>query len=105
LSRYLIATLEIKPAAMGRWLETMGVMQEILTGVGWRLVGAYNLRSGLAGTVIDIWEMSDLEQLDVGFAALAQDPRWPQIQAGLSESIIRETVQFADSLSFPAPAG
>ncbi len=85
---------------MARFIETVAMMKEVLTAAGWSLKGAYNLRSGLAGTVINVWELADLEQLDVGFAALARDPRWPQIQAALAELVIRETVAFADALPY-----
>jgi hypothetical protein len=103
LSRYLIANIEVKLSEMPRFVETLGKMRAILTAAGWRLEGSYSLRSGLAGTVINIWELKDLEQLDVGFGALAMSPEWPEIQAALAEVVIRETVNFADALPYATP--
>ncbi len=103
MSRYLIATIEVKSSGRALFAQTMGVMQSILTAAGWKLAAAYSLRTGLLGTVIDVWELGDFDQVDVGFAALAQDPRWPDLQAALAETIVRETLAFADSLTYPAP--
>ncbi len=102
VSRYLIANIEVKLAEMGRFVETVGIMKAILTAAGWRLVGGFNLRTGLAGQVTNVWELADFDQLDVGFGALAADPRWPQIQAALGVAVIRETVNFADAVDYPA---
>lgn len=55
--------------------------------------------------MINVWRLADLEQLDVGFAALARAPGWPEIQAALAELVIRESVAFADALSYPPPPG
>ena len=104
MSVRLIATLEVRLPLLGRFIETVSVMRQILAGGGWTLVAGYNLRSGLAGTVINIWEMADFNQVDAGFAALAADPRWPAISASLAECVIRETVQLADPLDYPPPA-
>jgi hypothetical protein len=102
VSRYLIAHIDVRLSEMGRFVETVGIMKEILTAAGWRMVGGFNQRTGLAGQVINIWELADFDQLDVGFGALAMDLRWPQIQAVLAEAVIRETVDFADALNYPA---
>ena len=101
MSRYLIANIEVKLSEMGGFIETVGMMKEILTAAGWRLVGGFNLRTGLAGQVMNVWELADFDQLDVGFGALAADPRWPRIQTGLAAAVIRETVNFADALDYP----
>ncbi len=102
MSRYLIAHIDVRLADMGRFRETVGVMKQILTAAGWRMVGGFSQRTGLAGQVINIWELADFDQLDVGFGALAMDPRWPKIQATLADVVIRETVNFADAVDYPA---
>ncbi len=104
MSRYLIANIEVRQAEFGRFAETMGAMREILTKAGWALVNSYTMRTGVAGSVLNIWRLNDLEQIDAGFAALALDPRWPTIQATLAQVVIRETVNFADDLGYPTPA-
>ncbi len=104
MSRYLIANIEVKQAEFGRFVETMGVMREILTRAGWALVNSHMMRTGVAGTVLNVWRLDSLEQIDAGFGALALDPRWPTIQATLAEVVLRETVNFADDLAYPAPA-
>lgn len=39
MSRYLIATIDVKLSGMGRFVETMGAMKAILTAAGWSLAG------------------------------------------------------------------
>lgn len=104
MSVYLIATIEVKGAGFARFSQAMADMIPILESVGWKLASAYALRTGLLGTVIDVWEMADFNQINVGMAAVAQSPKFPQIQDALQDTIIKETLVLADKLTYPAPA-
>ncbi len=104
MSVYLIATIELKSGAMPKFAPTMAQIVSIVETVGWKLHGAYALRTGKVGTVIDVWELPDMNHMDAGFAAIAQDPRFAAIQAALGECIIQESLAFADALVYP-PAG
>ncbi len=101
VSVYLIANIEVKAGAMPRFMAALGEIVPLVEAVGWKLVSAYALRTGLLGTVIDIWEMSDHNQMNVGFAAIAASPRFSDIQASLQETVLRETLSFADALIYP----
>jgi hypothetical protein len=101
MSVYLIATIEVKAGAMDRFKAALGEIIPIVGGAGWKLVNAYALRTGQLGTVIDIWEMPDFNHLNLGMAAIAQSPRIADIQAALQDSIIKETISFADKLVYP----
>lgn len=104
MSVYLIAHLEVRAGAMDRFTWAVGEMKPILESVGWRLAGAYLTRVGQLGMVIDIWEMADFNQMNVGWGAVAMSPRFPDIQAALQEAVAKETLSFADAMEFPISA-
>jgi hypothetical protein len=103
MSVYLIATIEVKGSGFAAFSGAIGEMIPILESVGWRLASAYSLRTGQLGTVIDIWELDDFNHMNVGMAAIAQSPRFPQIQAVLQDTILKETLCLADKLTYPKP--
>ena len=101
MSVYLIATIELKSGAMARFAPVMSQIISIVETVGWKLAAAYSLKTGKVGTVIDVWELPDANHLDLGFAAIAKDPRVGSIQAVLQDSIIQESLVLADRLLYP----
>ena len=103
MSVFLIATIELKSGAMPKFAPTMAQIVSIVEAAGWKLAAAYALKTGKVGTVIDVWELPDANHLDLGFAAIAKDPRFASIQAALQECIIQESLAFADRLIYPAP--
>lgn len=105
MSVYLHVTLEIHAAGLARFLDGMGeVATPFLEGQGWRLAGAFVQRTGRLGNVIDLWELDDFQHYDRGLKAFAADPRFPAFQAMLAETVISETVVFADRASYMHPA-
>ncbi len=103
MSVYLIANIEVKASGFARFSEAMGRMLPILEKAGWKLAGAFAVRVGQLNTVIDVWELNDHNHMNIGMGAVAQDPGFPEIQAALGETIIRETLSFADKLTYPTP--
>lgn len=104
MSVFLIATLEVRGASFARFSEAMGQLQSIVEGVGWKLASAYVHRTGPLNTVIDVWELDDLNHMNAGFGAIGADPRGAQIQATMQDAVIRETLNFADAIVYPKPA-
>ncbi len=104
MSVYLIATIEVKASLFGPFTEAMGTLQAIVEGAGWKLASAYVLRTGQLNTVIDIWELDDHNHMTAGFAAVGTDPRAAGIATVLGEAVIKETITFADAITFPKPA-
>ena len=101
MSVYLFATIELKSGAMAKFAPVMAEIVSIVETVGWKLVSAFTSKTGKVGTVIDLWELPGLDSLDLGFAAIAKDPRFPRIQAVLQDSIITESLMLADRLVYP----
>lgn len=103
VSVFLIANLEIKASGFARFIETTGALKSIVEKVGWRLAGGYMMRTGHLNTIVNIWELDDFNHMNVGWGAIMQDPTFPAIQAALAETVTKETLSFADALTYPAP--
>ncbi len=103
MSVFLIANIEVRGSEFTRFTDVMGEVTAAAEAAGWKLNSAYVLRTGQLGTVIDIWELDDFDHMQSGMAAIAAMPRCAQIQAVLQAAIIKETLSFADKLTYPPP--
>jgi NIPSNAP len=103
MSVNLIATIEVRPDGFERFCAAVGEIVSIVGEVGWRLVGAYQLRTGQLYTVIDVWQLDDFNHLDIGLAALARHPRFAHLRDVLHETIAKETLALANRLDYPTP--
>ena len=101
MSVYLHVTLEVRSAGLGRFLEAMDkTAVPFLESQGWRLAGAFIQRSGRLGTVIDLWELDSFQHYDTALQKLMADERFPAFKAVLDDTVISETVVFADKASY-----
>lgn len=102
---YLFANIEVKASEFARFIEVMGDVAASVTAAGWKLTGAFIQRTGQLNTVIDVWELEDFNHMNTGMAAVAQHPEFARISATLSEVVVRESLTFADKLTYPAAKG
>jgi hypothetical protein len=101
MSVYLHVTLEIHAAGLGRFLEAMETTATpFLERQGWRLAGAFVQRTGRLGNVIDLWELDDFQHYDRALQAFMADDSFPAFRDLLAETVISETVVFADKASY-----
>ena len=101
MSVYLHVTLEVHAAGLGRFLEGMEqVAVPILEREGWRLAGAFVQRTGRLGNVIDLWELDDYQHYHRALAAFMAEESFPAFAAMLAETVISETVVFAEPASY-----
>jgi hypothetical protein len=101
MSVFLHVTLEIHAAGLGRFLEGMEkTAVPFLEAQGWRLTGAFVQRTGRLGNVIDLWELDDFQHYDRALQAFMADPTFPDFKTMLAETVISETVVFADKASY-----
>ncbi len=101
MSVYLHVTLEIHAAGLGKFLDAMEkTAVPFLEKQGWRLAGAFVQRSGRLGNVIDLWELDDFQHYDTALKALTADPAFPAFKQVLEETVISETVVFANAASY-----
>ena len=101
MSVYLHVTLEIHAAGLARFLDAMDkTAVPFLEKQGWRLAGAFVQRSGRLGNVIDLWELDDFQHYDTALKAFQADPGFAAFAGMLAETVISETVVFADKASY-----
>ena len=101
MSVYLHVTLEIHARGLPRFLDAMEkIAVPVLEGEGWRLAGAFVQRSGRLGNVIDLWELEDFQHYDRALKVLGAHAAFPALKQVLEETVISETVVFADALPY-----
>jgi len=100
MSVYLHVTLEVRAAGLGRFMEVMGEAVPLLEGWGWKLSGAFVQRSGKLNTVIDLWEIDDMNHFDEGLKKFVAHPRFAAIKAVLDDTVQSETIVFADKAPY-----
>ena len=101
MSVFLHVTLEVHAAGLGRFLEGMEkTAVPFLEDQGWKLAGAFVQRTGRLGNVIDLWELDDFQHYDRALQAFMADDRFAAFAAMLAETVISETVVFADKASY-----
>jgi hypothetical protein len=93
---YFQATIELRAERVAKFYRTMETILPIVEKAGWKLAGAYTQRTGRLHTVIDLWELEDLNHYDRGLKALGGEKNYAEIAAALAECIERETTVFLD---------
>jgi hypothetical protein len=103
MSVYLHVTLEIHASGLARFMDGMGnTAVPFLERQGWRLAGAWVQRTGRLGNVIDLWELEDFQHYDRALKAFAAEPGFPAFKDMLADTVISETVVFADKAPYMA---
>ncbi|MEO8812613.1 MAG: NIPSNAP family protein [Caulobacteraceae bacterium] len=92
---FLQATIELRGAGLGDFLEIMGEAVPILEKQGMKLVCALIQRTGRLNTVIDLWQLDDFNHFDRALAVLAAHKDFERIKEVLDRTIERETLVFA----------
>ena len=101
MSVFLHVTLEIHAAGLSRFMTAMGeTAAPFLEGQGWRLRGAFVQRTGRLGNVIDLWELDDFQHYDRALQVLSAHTAFPAFKKMLEETVISETVVFANAASY-----
>jgi hypothetical protein len=104
MSVYIHVTLEIHASGLGKFLDAMEkTAVPFLEKQGWKLSGAFVQRTGRLGNVIDLWELDDFQHYDRALQALMADPAFPAFKKVLEETVISETVVFADRAAYMHP--
>ena len=100
MSIFLQATLEIDGAGYQRFVTTMAEWVPIIESSGWKLSAAYMHRTGRLNTVIDVWEVEDMDHIDRGFAQLMAHPRFGEFKTVLDETVKNETLVLLQKFSY-----
>lgn len=98
---YAHVTIEVASAGFARFLAAMPQAVEFLEReAGWRLAGAFIQRTGRLNTVIDLWELADMNQFDRGLQLLLAAPFYPAFQQVLNEAVLKETIVLAQKAPY-----
>lgn len=100
MSIYMQSTLELKTGSLTRFSETMTRVLPIMEGAGWKLRAAIVQYCGRLHTVIDVWELDDLNHYERGLGVLMAHEAFPAIEQALSETVQRETVVFGPAAPY-----
>ena len=102
MSVYIHTTLEVVAARKGQFFEIMKRVHAIQTEAGWKLIGAFQQRTGKFHTFLHIWELDDFNHYQTGLEYCFAQPDIGAIVAGLAECLHSETVVFADRVDYTA---
>jgi len=97
---YLHVTLLLKQGKLPVFRDAMKIAQPIAETAGWKLHDAFLFRSGRLNTVVDLWELEDMNHYERGMTALQRSPRFAELQSKLADSVESETICFADRLRY-----
>jgi len=97
---YLHVTLLLRQGKLPVFRDAMKIAQPIAEAAGWKLRDAFVFRAGRLNTVIDVWELEDMNHYDRGMSALQRSPKFAELQAKLADSVESETVNFCDRLRY-----
>jgi len=101
MSVYLHVTIEVTSAGFESFLAAMPQAVELLERrAGWRLIGAYMQQTGRLYTVIDLWELQDMNHYDSGFKQLAAAEFFPAFKAVIDQTVRNETIVFAEKAPY-----
>jgi quinol monooxygenase YgiN len=98
---FVHVTLELR----GEYVESfMTAMKEIavpyLESKGWKLYAAFLQSTGRLNTVIDIWEIEDMNHYQSALGAFFTSDVFPKFKPLLDQAVINETIVLADKASY-----
>lgn len=105
MTTYFHATIELRAEHVDLFCHNMQRLLPIVAASGWKLIGAYMQSSGRLFTVIDIWQLDDLNHYERGLQALTTHPDYPVIAAAIALAVERETIVFMNHAPYLPAAG
>ena len=69
----------------------------IMEAAGWRMIGCFVQASGRLGTIVDLWEMDDMNAFAGVYDHYRSHPDYPEIRRLLDLYIDTETIVFMDA--------
>ena len=99
MSVYMQATISVTPGKLPQMLELLKKeLFPIMEAQGWRMAGCFTGISGPRNTIVDLWELDDLEHFRRGIGGFLQHPEFPSIRDRLSEWVQEEVLHFLEPM-------
>ncbi len=97
MSVHLHAVIRTRP---GKLMPMLALLKEelipIMESGGWKLIGCYTGKTGPINTIIDLWELDDMEHFQRAYAVFTGHENFPSIRERLDQYVIEETLTFCD---------
>jgi hypothetical protein len=98
----LHVTIKVRSGRLEPFCALMADLRQALAPHGWCLVGAWGSTVGRVGEVVNVWRLPSADAVRAGFAALAQHPDWPRLEAAIAECVEDEVLKLMDALPYAA---
>ena len=93
-STYLFAHITLKPGMAAKFTEVLGEVALLFEKHGgWKLQGCYLQADGAETTVIDVWEIPNVDTVQATLAAAPEDPAFQRLLPQIQECVESETLQ------------
>jgi hypothetical protein len=94
---YLHAEIHVRPGHIADMLNLLEhTIKPMMEGQGWKMLACYTGISGPRNTIIDIWELEDLEHFRRAYAELARLSPDNDLRSKLDCWVESETLTFLD---------
>lgn len=94
---YLQAVIRSQPGQFAPLLELItSELVPIMEAAGWKLHLCLTGKTGPINTIIDIWELEEMEHFQRAYAQFMRHPSFPAIRARLDQMVAEETLTFCD---------
>ncbi len=91
-STYLFAHITLRPGTVGRFTQALGEVAPLFEKYGgWKLQACY-LQAGSGGTtIVDVWEIPNVEAIQKNLDAAPSDPAFRELVPRFRECVTHET--------------
>lgn len=97
MSVHLHAEIHVVPGKLQLMLALLkDELIPIMEGQGWKLVGCFTGVSGPRNTILDLWELEDLEHFRRAYQGFVTHPDFPSIRDRIDQYVEKETLTFYD---------
>ena len=101
MSVYMQATIRVTPGNLIPMLKMLKTeLFPIMEAQGWRMAGCFTGISGPRNTIVDLWELEDLEHFRRGIRGFMAHPDFASIRDRLNVWVQEEVLSFLE----PAPS-
>lgn len=95
---YMKAEISVTNGNLNNMVELLKTrVFPIMEGFGWRMIGCFVQTSGRLGTIVDLWEMNDLNVFSGVYDRYRSHPDYPEIRRLLDIYIDTETIVFMEA--------
>jgi len=96
---YLHASLRIAPGKLQAMLDLLrDDLIPIMEAQGWRILGCFTNISGARNTILDLWELNNLDHFKQGYKGFMEHARFAAIKGRIDEFVVEETLTFLDRI-------